>query len=266
MQAQARINITGLQKRVALMRRQLPTATRSALSIVAESMLDLMIQISPSDTQRYKRGWQIVANQLGFPRAVLPVVQSSRRRQQRATLVKQLMRTREQLDYWTGRVNRLQADGHTHWKSYAPAVRFKARAEKVVARAQEVLEEFDDTIGAIVIGGRKRTSGFYGRSNLAAPRPRVFGGRGEWSLVGGEFRVFGEHLEPHARLVEYGLTKRAKRLGPGGEEASKQVRTPAYRVLRTGLQQASRLGAFRIKPEAMKRLPAARPVGGAGGN
>lgn len=259
----ARVDIVHMRQRVMALNREVRHAGHAGLAYVVEQMLDRMIAISPADTNRYKRGWQMVANQLGFPRPVLPVVQSARRNGQRKTFLKQLARAREQLDYWTARVNRLQADGHTGWKTYATAQRFQRRAEKVVERAQEVLAEFDDSVGAIVIGGRRKTSGFYGRSQLASPRLRTFGGQGSYiTLPGGARQAIGRHLEPHARLVEYGASKRAKRLGRDGQELSATIKTPAYRVLRQGLQHARAISR-QVKRRADLRLPSGKgPVRG----
>lgn len=196
-------------------------ARRKGVEPLGTVFVDTLEIVSPADTNRFIRGWQLAANDAGLPpRAVLPVKDSARRDEFIEAL-------ESQVAYWVGEAEDaqeridsydaidaqrpLKKDG-TPRKSkrsspaYARAVRRRNTAIREITKAEEILGEAVGAEGFLLFdkGGfaAGRRGGYGKRKRFRSTiRTRVYGGRGSIEDAGGVAIVSLHNLEPHATIV-----------------------------------------------------------------
>lgn len=228
-----RADLSQLNRRINLMRRGSPSAARDAAAelghLASGQAVKHTLAAGVFDTGRYLRGWQEVHNQFaamaGRPTLPIAPLRPSRYTGQN------LDRLTSQVSHWT-EIERRWAlrrgavekhPRHALWPSYKQLVRSHEKVKKILGRARATLEVYRSGDGtALVIGGR-RTKNAVSYSRLATLRTKVFGGRATVFNAAGTWWARGANLEPHARLVEYGIAKVA-RDQETGELTSTRVR------------------------------------------
>lgn len=199
--------------------------------------------MSPRDTHRYVRGWQMAGRDLGVWAAVEPVQKSARAELHIDVLERQITRLevaighveagaaekRRLVDLWFTSRGRKLTPGGRRMQRDAVALETRARQMyKLLGRAEEELAKYNGAEGAILIDAGKHGQGHrvkpthrYGgdparkypnRSRrLTTVRDKVYGGQGSWQNLGGRRMVFTLHnMEPHASFVERKSRVRAK--------------------------------------------------------
>lgn len=222
----------GLRKLRAMRANTRPAGERAVAEVAARALRVMIAKAKAhSDTNRYVRGWELAHNQLpGVAPVGVSAVKPSR-------LTDQLQkRLEKQADYWREQQRRWDRNianyetrqGHERWASYRQALRTQAKVREIAARAQQELDTFKNSPGAILVGGRAGKSR-YRLGALATTRAIPLGGYSRLYDSPTGWVADIRNREPHARIVEY-----------GGKTA------PARLVVRTGLAAVRTIGARRV--------------------
>lgn len=228
-----RADLSELNRRVNAMRTGTVGAGRAAVSelgyIVAGQAVAFTQRAGVLDTGRYLRGWQ--RSQNTFARLAGRSPQPEQPLRPSRYVGQNLDRMRKQVSYWEDIERRwklrLKAveehPRHRLWPSYQRLLRTVSKIERILGRARATLGVYQSSDGtAVVIGGR-RTKNAISYSRLVSLRSGEYGGSGTILRTAGRWWARASNLEPHARLVEWGIQKVAKDQQTG-QQVSTRVR------------------------------------------
>lgn len=212
-----KVDISKMKLAHASVRQALPAARVGLIRQYAASIVRNLATISPRDTNRYVRGWIIAGKQVGIHNIPLPVIKSSKYKEEYlGRLAEQVERFQSEveaaevlIDAWYHRKNRRRV-GY-----YNTLLAKKTKAEHRLARAREEYEKFVRRDSSIVMGVGINTSktrnGTRGRGSWVKSggrrlsitvRDRVYGGNGRLIIRPDQAVLILSNLEPHSRIVE----------------------------------------------------------------
>lgn len=218
---------SNFRRRTAEWVRRTPKAEKYVVSKMAGEFVGKVLSNSPTDTNRYIRGWIKAANaaSIGTAFALPPLRRSKladvlavRLESQLRKWEKALVDAEQFAKFWTdlyqkryvatGRRGKWATDCRNKMNK---AIRRRDKVAEIVRIATEQLAEYNNGDGAqIVIFGRK-TKGEFAKSRLTTVRAKIYGGDAKWLTVKGRTLLELHNLEAHASLVENhrGVVRRA---------------------------------------------------------
>lgn len=238
-----RADLSELNRRINLMRTGATGSGRAAAHelgyLGAGQAVKFTLQAQVNDTGRYLRAWQDVYNQFarlaGHPSIPLQPLRPSRYTGQNLDRLRsQVVKWREIQRRWALRRGSVERHPrHTLWPSYQRLLKLQAKVDRILARAETTLEVYQSNDGtAVVIGGR-RTKMQVSYSRLASIRTKLYGGSATIAFIAGKWWARGANMEPHARLVEYGIRKIARDSETGVTTTTTvRARRIAYDIMR----------------------------------
>jgi hypothetical protein len=190
-----KVDRRGLERKLKAMANRSPAARREAVIIMTGEVVRRALGLSPTDTNRYYRGWALAGNAAGVGHYLVPPL---RKASWSETILARLAKEER---YWDFVVQRYEGQGRAD-KWYARAVRERTKARTELDRfAENLAESGGAIIGFNIIGGGRRPT----------VRHKVYGGEGRVVTIGERTVVELHNKEPHASLVEwrYGIMRRA---------------------------------------------------------
>lgn len=220
MKAYVKVDLRGLKRRLHDAEAVGGKASLAALTVIGRDFGAVLMATSPTDTNRYKRGWGEAINQAGLGPVSLPPMEKSkyaermleRLEQQVERFAARMEIMRKAAEYWQKvYMNRYERPGRKgQWERDCAAKRDNAvknfeMASKQHARAVEQVQQFDPM--GLVIWGRKSRDGKLRMAEVSTVRTKFYGGRGgllgSWvSGYGSEVMLYLHNLEPHASIIE----------------------------------------------------------------
>lgn len=176
-----------LRRKLGALDRNTPAASAAALKGVMGGAMDEIIRGTPVDTARLKAGYAQAANAAGLGPFPVPAIKESKNY---GAAVDKLT---DQLAFWQRIVDRYEREGRTD-KWYRRAVRTRDQAAAQLAKLTKTS----------VVVGLFANAGGPGRRLKTTVRDKVYGGTGEFRMVGGMpfYRI--HNREFHATFVERG--------------------------------------------------------------
>lgn len=210
-----KFSMEGLRRKLHAAERAGPAASVEALRVLGRAFGGAVLATSPTDTNRYKRGWAQALNAAGLGPVAVPEITRSRLADElKARLELQLERfearaekKKKAAEYWQKvYANRYARAGRKdRWERDCAARRDRAAkdaatARKQAERAAEQLRLFDPR--GLVVWGRRGKGGKLTLGEVATVRTKVYGGRGVVVGTGSGAYLLLHNLEPHASIVE----------------------------------------------------------------
>jgi len=204
-----KVDASGLQKRIQLLRRNMPQISRQVAQEMNALLAWRVSETSPRDTNRFLRGWLLAAKDVGPIPVIIPALRSTSRHSEYIKyLQKELMRLEAErkglagmIDFWyTSKPNR---------RRNTPAYReMNARLRKLDKWIVRVKEEIAKAAGdeTVLLMDKER-----GKRNYSTVRVGIYGGEGAIRRIGGKTLVRWHNKEPHATIIErkYGIIRNA---------------------------------------------------------
>ena len=175
----ATLDITGLRRKIAAIRRESPRALDEVDHRVADGVLSDVIIAAPRDTNRYVRGMAEAANAAGLGPFAVPALRPGK------FAAEAKVRLEKQAAKWEAIVRRYEATNRED-KWYRRAVKTRDRAREELAKW--------DPYATIIFGGK-------GRKLEVTVRNKVYGGTGLRLVRDGRVVYILHNREAHASLV-----------------------------------------------------------------
>jgi hypothetical protein len=264
--ASAGINIAGMKRRHDKMRQLSHDANKALAENRARAVALKILELSANihDTGRFKRSWEMVANDFGAAVPLTALRPSKAAGKFRPILEKQADFAAGRRRFWLEVVRNIQArlastDAENKTAISVDRERL-SRARRQLDRwgnyedaALEQIEAIDSLptdASALLISGRK-TKSASARGRLATLRTKVYGGIGDSFAAAGGWIARGRSLEPHAIFVERGFLRYSIGSEPGSGTANM---IPGRRVVMRALRALKiRQVPRRVYLDVMKR-------------
>jgi hypothetical protein len=199
----ARVDGTGMMKKLAAVRRMFPRGIELAAEQMVQGTRDDIMRECPEDTGRMKRGFAQAFTAVGYPTAE-PELKDSR------FLDKQAATLEKQWKIWAGLKQMYETTGKNLSKRDGRLTAYYRKVVKAEASARAQLDSFAAAKSAILVYNKGRRVGFTVRTKLYGGTGIVFAneeGRRIYRLI---------NKEPHAIIRERmgvgaGFVKRALR-------------------------------------------------------
>lgn len=219
-ESMAKVDTSGLRRKVAEMERAGHRADIAAVRTVGAFFIEKVVELTPKDTNRAANGWLLAGRSAGVTHTpLLPYQPSSRSQDFYAKLEAQVRYYQNRVDGAEARLEQyrradaekagmLTRAGRPYKKRmdqpHAREIQRRLRKDqRLLRRAEEELEKarnadggafiFFDADGAV---GRKQNR------RLSTVRNKIYGGTGEMVVSTVGVRVIFENLEPHIRIIE----------------------------------------------------------------
>jgi len=203
------VDASGLQKRIQLLRRNMPEISRQVAQEMNALLAWRVSDTSPRDTNRFLRGWLLAAKDVGPIPVIIPALRATSRHSEYIKYLQQeLLRLETErkavagmIDFWyTSKPNRKR--GTPAYNKMTSQVR---KMDKWIVRVKEELVKAggDETV---LLMDKER-----GKRNYSTVRVGIYGGEGSIRRIGGKTLVRWHNKEPHATIIErkYGIIRNA---------------------------------------------------------
>lgn len=230
-------------KKVRLMVRQIPEASKRQLRDMTTTLMARVSATAKRDTNRYVRGFLMAGRDLGANVGPIPNVQPSKHAKRIRELIERqverfgfaLGKTKRELEYLypLGRPKRPRST------AYAELFAKERELEKLYQRAKEELDKLNEGGEATLLIGFLHSGQAQKGRKLLSVRHRVYGGDGKFVVSRGATYAVVTNREPHAKILEkkWGAFKKslsALRASVAGLDIRRQPFTRAMRAIHNG--------------------------------